>query len=239
MENVTIDQIEMMVELQKDETAISRIKEYFKEVPAMFDAFDGKLIEFENEQKEKENVFKEMKKKYRDNEAEVQMNLEKGKKKDIQLMSIKSNKEYQAILNEIEDIKTRNSKLEDEMIEFLDILEEKEKNLSKEKAEFSLIKEQIFSEKKLLEEECEKKRKELAVLEENWKKNSEKIEPELLKRYNAIRERIGGAAIAAAKNAVCQACFMNIPPQMYNELYKYETLRFCPNCHRIIYVMNG
>lgn len=238
MENVTSEQIDTLVEFQKKETEIAGIKVFLNNSPEKLDVFDEKINEFQQALEEKELDFKKMKKKYRENESDVQVNLEKIKKKDIQLMSIKSNKDYQALLTAIEDLKTQNSGLEDEMIEFLDVLDDNEAALSKERAEFSLIKDQILTEKNELEQKCENERKKLSDLNSDLNKISEKVAPDLMKRYNSIREKIKGVAIAAAKNSVCQACYINIPPQMYNELYKSDTLNFCPNCQRIIYVKN-
>jgi predicted nucleic acid-binding Zn-ribbon protein len=51
--------------------------------------------------------------------------------------------------------------------------------------------------------------------------------------------RKGGIAISQVVNATCSGCNMNIPPQMYNELQKRDSLKFCPNCERIIYWKNG
>jgi uncharacterized protein len=36
-------------------------------------------------------------------------------------------------------------------------------------------------------------------------------------------------------DAVCNGCNVNLPPQLYNELQRSDTLRYCPNCQRIIY----
>ena len=42
-------------------------------------------------------------------------------------------------------------------------------------------------------------------------------------------------AIVDVKMQVCQGCNMNIPPQMYNELQRGISLKYCPSCERIIY----
>ncbi|MGH7828550.1 MAG: C4-type zinc ribbon domain-containing protein [Candidatus Binatia bacterium] len=34
---------------------------------------------------------------------------------------------------------------------------------------------------------------------------------------------------------MCQGCYMNIPPQLWNEILKNERLNLCPSCHRILY----
>jgi len=60
-------------------------------------------------------------------------------------------------------------------------------------------------------------------------------DPELLKRYNFLKDRKGGKAISAVIKGVCQSCNMGIPPQRFNELIKGEKVLTCPNCDRLIY----
>jgi hypothetical protein len=42
-------------------------------------------------------------------------------------------------------------------------------------------------------------------------------------------------AVAPVQQAICMGCHMNIPAQLFNELQRFDELRFCPHCHRIIY----
>ena len=58
----------------------------------------------------------------------------------------------------------------------------------------------------------------------------------LLNIFNQVKAKQDNlVAIVAVQDAVCQGCNMNIPPQVYNELLRYDSLRYCPSCFRIIY----
>ena len=158
------------------------------------------------------------------------------KKIQAKLRSVKTNKEYQSLLKEIEDVKVKNSKIEDEMIECLDRMDDAEKEILSKKHEYSLLSEQIKGEKGSVVQEAEQSKKRLGELDTDWKGVSSKIDSELLKKYVLIKERIkGGLAVVPVKDAVCHGCNVNLPPQLYNELHRCDTLQFCPNCQRIIY----
>ncbi|MBW2644346.1 MAG: hypothetical protein JRC89_13545 [Deltaproteobacteria bacterium] len=45
-----------------------------------------------------------------------------------------------------------------------------------------------------------------------------------------------GIAEKIVKDALCYGCNVNLPPQLYNELFLGNSLKFCPNCQRIIYL---
>ena len=235
MESVTREQLDVIVKLQEVEIETVRIKAVLNEAPKKLNTLDEKLKEFEKIIEDKQTTLKEAKKKYRESESEVQMNLSSISKKNEKLSSIKTNKEYSAILKEIEEITRRNSQIEDVMLGILDEIADCEKNLLEKNEEYKELKEEILSEKEDLIKEAEKEEKKLRICEEDGKAIMEKAVPELLERYNLIRERSKGIAIVSAKKAVCQGCYMNIPPQMYNELQRCDTLKFCPHCQRIIY----
>ena len=101
--------------------------------------------------------------------------------------------------------------------------------------EYKKLSEQFNKEKQTITNETEKNNKRLAELDTEWKKFSDKIDPQLLKIYLMVRDKAGGIAVAPVKDAVCRGCNMNIPPQMYNELQRCDSLKFCPSCQRIIY----
>lgn len=60
------------------------------------------------------------------------------------------------------------------------------------------------------------------------------LDRSLLRRYEQIFARRGGTAVVDVRNGICQGCFMNLPPQFFNELQRATDVRACPNCHRIL-----
>ena len=231
------DQINILVNLQKIETESDSIKLKLSDVSKRLETLDDGLKGFEITLEDQESIINELKKRYRDYESDVQINLELEKKSQEKLRSVKTNKEYQSILKEIEDIKAKNSKIEDEMIECLDRMDEKEKIITTKKDEYLQLADSIKNDKLSINQEVEQGKKKLAELEAERKGVSNMVEPELLKKYFLVKEQNqGGLSVVPVKNAVCHGCNVNLPPQLYNELHSYETLKFCPNCHRIIYL---
>lgn len=230
------EQVETLVKLQKIEMETSNIKATLNNVPKKIGTLDDRLKAFERKIEDKEALIDELKKNFRDKESDFQMNLDREKKIQAKLRSVKTNKEYQLLLKEIEDVKTRNSKVEDEMIECLDRMDDEEKAMVSNKDEYLGLAAQIKSEKEDIMQDAELSKQRLAELENDRKGVSDKIDSGLLKKYDLIKEsNKGGFAVVPVKDAVCHGCNVNLPPQLYNELYRGDTLKFCPNCQRIIY----
>lgn len=237
MVNMIKEQIEFLVKLQQIEIETNRIQLSLDSVDHRMAALDSNVKEFERSIETEEAVINELNHKYRTYESDVQMNLERISKSKQKLNAVKTNKEYQSSLKEIEGLKTRNSKIEDEMLEFLDRIEGAEKKITQTKAEYSKLKDQADAEKTAIKDEAVRGKQRLVQLDERRDDISQSIDGELLKKFNQTKvKQINGIALVAAKDAVCQGCNMNIPPQLYNELHRFDRLLNCPHCQRIIYL---
>jgi predicted nucleic acid-binding Zn-ribbon protein len=58
---------------------------------------------------------------------------------------------------------------------------------------------------------------------------------DLISRYELIFSRRGGTAVVEVAGGICQGCYMNIPPQLGNELIRSDKVHLCPSCQRILY----
>jgi len=236
MPSVTKGQIGLLIKLQQIEIETSKIKSILNSVDNRIETLDVSLKEFEKTIEVEESSFKELKQKYRAFESDLQMNLDRIRKSQEKLRSVKTNKEYQSSLKEIEDLERINSKVEDEMIECLDRMDNFNNKLSERKDHYVKLVARTAQEKAAIQEEFDQGRKKLAQLEVDWNNVSGNIDAELLQKFNKTKaKQTNRIAIVPVKDAVCQGCNVNIPPQMYNELHRFDRLINCPHCERIIY----
>lgn len=235
MLKITKVQIDILVELQEIEIKTEVLKLETRKVSGQLDELDNELKAFESEIDEEEKVINDFKQKYRLCETDLQVNNTKAVKSQEKLKLVKTNKEYQSSLKEIDEIKAINSKIEDEMLQYLEKIETSENNIIEKKESYAILAERLKQEKDIIILESEQGRKKVAQLGEEWNTISKKIDPKLLEKFSVVKEMVSGRAIAAVKNAVCLGCNMQIPPQAYNELQRTERLEFCPHCQRIIY----
>ncbi len=236
MSNVTKEQIVSLVKLQKIEIETGNIKKQLSTVDQRIEVLDKKLLDFNQTIEEQKSLINELNQKYRTYESDLQMHFDRIKKSEAKLNSVKTNKEYQSSLKEIDDLKNINSKLEDDIIEFLDRIEEAENELKAKTAEFSELEAQTKTEKEIIQKQAAEGRHRLGDLDAEWKTVSGDIEAEVFATYNHIKEnQANKIGIVAVKDSVCQGCHMNIPPQIYNELQRGDSLKKCPICERIIY----
>lgn len=228
-------EIENLLEFQKVEIEISQLDDTLKSVSERLDALDAKEASFKEAFEKDSSAMDHLKKKYRSLESDVQANESRIVKSQDKLGSVKTNKEYQALLKEVEDIKTMNSALEDEMIDCLDQMESFENDLSEKKRALEQLQEQIASEKDDIRREAEANSKRLKEAEQLHARLTENVDQVLMTDYIRVKRLVRTLAVVPVLQAVCQGCHRKIPPQMFIELQRSDQLKFCPHCDRLIF----
>lgn len=230
------NQLENLLKLQEIETECSKISTALDCVAGKLISLETGLQEFEKSFQDEESTLDGLRKGYRAKETEIQLIGEKVKKSELKLRSVKTNKEYQSSLKEIEDLKAIISRLEDEMIESLEYIEESEKNLDLKRKDYTKLFEEVQQEKEKIKNESEEGKAKIARLQQSWKDVASEVSEDLLNKFNTTKTmNRSGTAVALVKDSICLGCHVNIPPQMYNELQRLDSLKFCPYCQRILY----
>jgi uncharacterized protein len=230
------DQIEILVSLQQIEIESSSVKAHLCSMSKKLDLLSFSLNELNQRIADETAKIDELKKQYRSNESDIKQNQVMIKRSQDRLNSIKNNREYQALLKEIEELKRTNSTTEELMIDCLNQIDESEKKAAAMQEELQLVQNDIRQEQQVVDIETDTAGKRLQALDQERQKMSCKIEAEVLKLFQKVQsQQVRGNAVVPVQDAVCHGCYVNIPPQMYNELQRCDKLRMCPNCQRIIY----
>lgn len=171
----------------------------------------------------------------REKERTLQDEGRKAADKRMRMNRVKNIKELQALQREIEQIKQANTQTEEELIGLMEGLE----------ASASVVKEKEEALRQLEEEHARRQeeiQRQIAELEQAAEQASQtrgalagQLNRDLIQRYELIFSRRGGTAVVAVADGICQGCYMNIPPQLWNEIIKSDRLNLCPSCHRILY----
>jgi len=231
-------QLQLLWKLQTVEQQIEEAQKEQLACPLELERLQELLRAQQERQEEEKRGIEELEKERVTMEGELELETERIKRSQLKLLEIKTNKEYQALLQEIEGGKDRNGQREEEIIGMLEQIDQL-------KADYASTVERAQKERGTIEDETAKVKEQMVTVEQDiarWHQAREEIlkglNPEHLKRYNTLKEKRNGIAIVLVKNEGCQGCFVNIPPQMYNEVQKHKEIILCPNCNRILYWEN-
>ncbi|MBL0716261.1 MAG: hypothetical protein JJV98_21480 [Desulfosarcina sp.] len=236
MTAITQAQIEMLISLQDIE--FSKI-----EVQKTLDAVVARVVDLEDELKTfAEDVEKERqalqagKELLADYEEQIQTNDTLIAKSEEKRRSVKTEREYQSLIKEEKQLRARKSQIEDEMIACLEQMESTTQTIATKEKELQQIQEQVQSDIQSVKQEASSSETRHADLTREWEQLAADIDARLLDKFVKVKNQApDGRALAPAKDAICMACHMNIPPQMYNELQRFDSLKLCPFCFRILY----
>lgn len=227
--------LKVLIDLQTLEAEAARVQSALQKIPGTLEALDASFMELRTALSEKNASINELKKEYRAKEVDVEMNLSRMKKSRERMDSVKTNKEYQSLLKEIQDLEEKNSLVEDEMLAGLERIEDGEKEVLRLKEEMARMEKMVAEQKTTVTRKAEALKQRQAEVEQQLDEQMRTVDPEILKTYNRVKLRVGAIGIVPVDNAVCKGCHLTIPPQMYNELHRQDSLKFCPHCHRMIY----
>lgn len=232
-------QISNLVSLQAVDAQIYTLRSEKEAAPS-----EIKILEEEFEGKKEslavlEKKLLDLQKQRKDKELELASKEESGKKLQSQLYSLKTNKEYQAMLQQIQDAKADSSVIEDKILELFDQADKGKNEIEREKVKLKEEEAVFLGQKKKIEERIKGIDERLAQLEAQRKQVIPEINPKLLTQYERILINREGLAIVEVKDNSCKGCNMFVPPQVINLIKMYERVITCEVCNRMLYIDEG
>lgn len=230
-----IEELKNLVELQHIDSEIVKKTKLIEEIPRKISSFEISLKEIRMTFEKIKQKYASIEKAKKDKERTLDEINEKIKRLKARTSEIKTNKEYQAHLKEIESTEKQTRSVEDEILSLMETLDDVQKELKAEEEKVKIEEAKLKEFEKTLMNEAEGTKREIDKLKARRFEIVRKINPEIYKLYISLLETKGGLAVAEARDEVCQGCNMSISPQLYVEIKRNEEIRQCPQCHRILY----
>ena len=153
----------------------------------------------------------------------------------MRMNRIKNVKELQAVQREIDQIKQSNGVLEEELIKIMQDIDGIKAQIQTKEAELGAIREEWQKKQRELNAEITGIDEAVSAAATRRQSIASQVTGDLISRYELIFSRRGGTAVVEVAGGICQGCYMNIPPQLWNEIIKSEKVHLCPSCQRILY----
>jgi len=229
-------QINNLIKLQTIDTKIYDLKEEKEAKPQEIEVLRVAFEEKKEHLASLEKNAQELQVKRKTNEVEMASKEENVKKLQSQLYSLKTNKEYQTMLGEINNTKADASVIEDKILALFEEgdkakseMEEEKKRLEEEEKAFNQSKNKVDIRIKEIDDR-------LTQLEAQRKQAVVDVEERVLTQYERILKNRDGLAIVKVKDDSCKGCNMVVPPQVVNLIKMYERIITCEMCNRILYI---
>ncbi len=232
-------QLPKLIELQALDRRILEIKDQQRQLPTLIDTAEAPLREATRSLQEATAQAETLNKGRRDLERDLDAHEAQVEKMKSRSTELKTNKEYQAYLFEIELANKRKGEIEEQILLLMEQIEQAQRVVKEFQAKVADATKTSGQEKARLETLAANLMAELAELDLKQKNLATSVDKGLLSRYNRLKAGRKDLALAAVKNGICQGCRLQIPPQLVAEVRRSEVLQTCSYCQRILYLENG
>jgi len=229
------EQLGMLIQLQEIDGKIRNLADQKTRLPEIQAGLESRRAANKAElETAKENLLAAQKSK-RDRDKDLKAGAQKVEKLKARSSEIKNNKEYQALLKEIETAEQENKAIEDDILVLMEKIDAAATQITAAEQKANEEEVSIRAELKQHEAAFAKLEKELQGVEQARQELAARIDPSVLSSYQKLLRTKGGVAIAEARGENCSGCYMSIPPQIFVNIKKNASIITCPNCHRILY----
>lgn len=227
-------EMEMLLKLQGvdyDLGELERSKDY---LPEMINNLERELADTKAALEAAEQELKEQTLRHNNLDVEVATLNQELAKFQKQMMAIKTNKEYDALTNEIASRKVKISETEEEILKILANLDDLKEKIEEYKKTLEDIQKTNSTQLVQLREELGSIEEKIKMKRGDRKNITVRIEKRLLATYERVRKGRGDQVVVAIKKRACGACYKGIPPQVIQEIRRGDRVYTCDNCGRIL-----
>ena len=227
--------LEKLIRLQRLETTAEDARRRIADHPERAQTLDARLQSATDALASRKARLASVLEKRRADEKEVSsVQLRLAKYKD-QLLEVKTNREYTAMLHEIDaaqnDIKAREDRILESMMESDELTAE----VKTCEADLKTVQREVTSERAVLEKEIVELQAELDTTASARAALTAQIDRAALAIFESTAKGRKGVAVSEARGGLCTICHVRLRPQVFNEVRKNESIIQCDSCRRILY----
>jgi uncharacterized protein len=228
------EQMKVLEALEELDQSIDKIRNEQALYPAEIKKLEKILHEEQAKVTEQQNVINELLVPKKAIENEVAVDREHVAKMSKKLNEMKTNETYQAALQEIANFRKTIEEKEGKLLAFMEQIEEATKTLDARQKVIDEKQKEIVDKTKIANDKLKKLDAELGTFKTQRTSQLKKLDKNIGRKYEFIRARLQGSVVAKIESGACQACHMQIPPQLMIQLQRGDQVYNCPSCKRII-----
>jgi predicted nucleic acid-binding Zn-ribbon protein len=226
--------LEQLIHLQRVESELKRTQGGMAEIPRRKAELEAELAADRAHLDAARHSLDDSLKARKRHEGSLQDLEGKRSKYKGQLMDVKTNKEYTAMLHEIEGVEREIRTIEDQVLGEMEKAETLTGEVKKEEVTFKAREERHRTDVRGLDERARVLEGDAARLGAERDQVAKGLDEDTLEMFQRIA-KLRGSAMAEARDGMCQVCHVKLRLQLYSDLKRNEEIVQCPACNRILY----
>ncbi len=229
------EKLKALEELQQIDLETNEVRTELDGIPASRAAVEVKVLEARRAYDDEKARAEANERERRQLEQLLSMERDKVKKWEGRLGEIRTPREYAALSREIDIAKKTNDGQAEQIRGLIAQAAEIRKTFEAREEELAEREEAAQVENEALAKRAEELAQKIRGLDARRAEAAKRVDPPLLGKYENIKKRRAGVAVAPVVGMTCRGCHRNIPPQLAIVLQRADSIETCPSCHRIIY----
>ncbi len=229
------DQLALLVRAQELDNRIARLAEQKQAIPARREEASGPLREARAVLERLRAEIEAKNRERKDREQDLAAHEARIEKQKARSAEIKTNKEYQAHLAEIETARQEQGRLEEELLICLEQIDTLRRQATEQQQAVSREEQRSAEQERQLEAQEQAVNAELARLESKSEATIARLEDQWRKEYYRLKSTRKGMAVVPIRNGTCAGCRLSLPPQLVAEVRRLGKILTCSHCYRILY----
>lgn len=229
------DQIEALHRLQVQDRRMVSLERKLAAIPVRMAEMERDLGKLESMLRTELQRLDESRTFRKDQERQLEDEQDQIRNGKSRLSQVKTQREAQAAQRELDATRRLAEMRSKEMQKVEGAIGEAEGRIRALETGLTELRAQLAEERTRLEAEQGELREQLDKAQGARKRLIEKVERQLLARYERIRSRSGGIGFVGVRERRCMACKMAVAHQTYVSLRAAEVIVPCENCGRLLY----
>tara|TARA_B100000315_G_C14579743_1_gene589835 strand:+ start:1349 stop:2104 length:756 start_codon:yes stop_codon:yes gene_type:complete len=229
------EQIALLVELQEVDMTMLGLREQKAHLPQTHAVIEQLMQQAGSDHDKALKVQKEIQSSWKSLEIELEVQEKNIQKSQDRLGELKTNKEYQAHLFEIDLARKKQGQVEEQLLLVMDRAEAVEKQVLR--AQDEIRRQEAALKSSLIKIEASEAEidRELQVLLHSYQQLTPQLDEILLKQYEQVRSSRSDRPMVPVHEGTCSGCQLQVPPQLVAEVRRGEELHVCSHCQRFLF----
>lgn len=228
------EQLRLLADLQLLDSRLQALRYQHEQLPQKLSVYEQACEEANKRLTSIQSIIADADKERRSLERELDNDQERLLRTQSRLHAIKTNKEYSAILAEIESGKDRIARLEDRVLELMEVGDAQQQSTQTHELVIQQASQELEQQAKKIHDTQRELVEEISINDAEREQLLIQVSDIFLAAYERASSLNRGVGVVTVNEGICAGCYLRIPPQMVSEIRQQDAIVTCPHCQRIL-----
>jgi len=229
------DQLIRLIHLERIDAEISKNRDAQQKIPLQLATAQQRFTEAQATLTRISETLTALQKERRGKEQDLKIAEEKIAHRKARLADLKTNKEYQAHMSEIDMARREMGKIEEQILLLMEKGDQLQREIAHQQEVVAAEERAFFTRKAQADQRLHEIAEAVARLSAAWTEQSAGIEASTLDAYRKLIDMRRHPAVVPLRGQTCGGCNFSLPPQQAAEIQIGEKMIRCSYCHRFLY----